>query len=231
MKVAIHQPNYLPWIGYFSKMAQADVFIIFDTAQFSRDSYTQRTKIRTKDGWTWLTIPISKQFHFQPIQNIAIPGLDWRKKHINSIQANYAKSPHYDETFIKEYFESPFPTLSQFNEHGIQYFKDKFDIRTKIIRASELPITESTSSTDLLIKMIKYVGGDVYISGTGGKKYQDETQFGRENITIQYNEFKPESYKQRWGGFEPFMSVIDLYFNLGQEGSIEFISSSKNGFG
>ena len=94
MKVAIHQPNYMPWIGFFQKMALADIFVILDTVQFSKDSYTQRTKIRTKEGWIWLTVPIEKKYHFKPIKDIPLPhDTKWLKKHKMSILSNYSKGP------------------------------------------------------------------------------------------------------------------------------------------
>jgi hypothetical protein len=218
MKVAIHQPNYLPWIGFFQKMALADIFVILDTVQFSKDSYTQRTKIRTKEGWIWLTIPIEKKYYFKPIKNISLPEDEkWLKKHKMSIVSNYSKCKFIDTEFINEYYSGKFESLQRFNERGIFYLKDKFGIKTEIVRANELDIDANLKSTDLLVDVMKKVGGNVYISGLGGGKYMDEEKFLMNNIKLEYFEFIPLEYPQRWDGFEPYMSAIDLLFNLGNE--------------
>ena len=226
MKVAIHQPNYLPWIGFFQKMALADIFVILDTVQFSKDSYTQRTKIRTKEGWIWLTIPIEKKYYFKPIKDIHLPQDEkWVKKHKMSLISNYSKCKFVDDEFVDEYYSysGKFEKLQEFNEFGIVYLKEKFGIKTEIVRASELDIDDNLKSTDLLVDIVKKVGGDIYISGLGGGKYMEEGKLLMNNIKLEYFEFKPFEYPQRWGGFEPYMSTIDLLFNVGE--------SSKKLFG
>ena len=226
-KVAIHQPNYLPWMGFFQKMALADIFVILDTVQFSKDSYTQRTKIRTKEGWIWLTIPIEKKYYFKPIKNIHLPqDKKWLKRHKMSIISNYSKCKFVDDEFVNEYYSGKFEKLQQFNERGIFYLKDKFRIKTEIVRASELDIVDNLKSTDLLADIVKKVGGDVYISGSGGEKYMDEGKFLMNDVKLEYFEFKALEYPQRWDGFEPYMSAIDLLFNVG-EGSKKFFEQLR----
>ncbi len=217
--VAIHQPNYLPWIGFFQKMSLADIFVILDTVQFSKDSYTQRTKIRAKDGWFWLTIPVEKKYYFKSINDVYLPRDNkWMRKHKMAIMSNYVRSIFFDKKFIDKYYcNNKFLKLQEFNEFGIFYLKDKFGIESKVIRASELRLDKNLKSTELLIEIVKKVGGDVYISGIGGKKYIEEEKFEKEGIEIKYFEFKPFEYPQRWGGFEPYMSAIDLLFNVGEK--------------
>lgn len=219
-KVAIHQPNYLPWIGFFQKMALVDIFVILDNVQFSKDSYTQRTKIRTKEGWIWLTIPIEKKYYFKPIKDIPLPQDEkWLKKHKMSIISNYSKCKFVDDKFVNEYYSysGKSEKLQEFNERGLFYLKDKFGIKTEIVRANELDIDANLKSTELLVDIVKKVGGNVYISGLGGGKYMDEKKFLMNNIKLVYFEFKPLEYLQRWDGFEPYISAIDLLFNLGNE--------------
>jgi len=221
--VTIHQPNYLPWIGFFQKMALGDIFVILDTVQFSKDSYTQRTKIRTKEGWVWLTIPVERKYYFRPINEVCLPRNEkWKKKHKIAIISNYAKAPFFDKNFVDQYYCNGITKLQEFNEFGIFYLKDKFGIETKVVRASELGINEGLKSTELLIEIVKRVGGDVYISGVSGKNYLEEEKFEKEGIEIRYFEFKPFEYPQRWEGFEPYMSAIDLLFNIGDKSKTIF---------
>ena len=216
--VAIHQPNYLPYIGFFQKMALSDIFVILDNVQFSKDSYSQRTKIRVPYGSIWLTIPIEKKYNFKLINEVQLSSNNiWIKKHKLSIVSNYSKSPFFDKAFIERYYQNSFKNLQEFNEFGILYIKKRIGINTKIVRASELDINENSKSTDLLVDIVKKVGGDIYISGLGGRKYMAEEKFLENNIKLEYFEFKPFEYLQRWNGFEPYMSAIDLLFNLGNE--------------
>jgi hypothetical protein len=217
MRIAIHQPNYLPYIGFFQKMALADVFVMLDTVQFSKDSYTQRTKIKTKDSWMWLTIPIEKKYHFNKIRDISLPNENkWLQKHRLSIISNYSKCKYFDTKFIDDYFNSiyKFEKLQEFNEFGIFYLKEKLEIKTKIVRASELNINPNLRSTDLLIDIINKLEGDTYISGCGAKKYLNKSEFIRNNIALKFFKFKPFEYSQRWSGFEPFCTALDLFFNI-----------------
>lgn len=225
--VAIHQPNYMPWIGYFQKMALPDIFVILDTVQFSKDSYTQRTKIRTKEGWIWLTIPVEKKYYFKPINDVCLPENNkWMKKHKTAIISNYAKAPFFDKKFIEQYYCNEITKLQEFNELGIFYLKNKFGIETKVVRAGELGIDNDLKSTELLLEIVKRAGGDVYISGMGGKKYIEKEKFEREGIEINYHEFKPFEYSQRWEEFELYMSAIDLLFNMGEK-SKELIKTNQ----
>lgn len=214
-KVAIHQPNYFPWIGYFQKISFADIFIILDNVQFSKDSFTQRTKIRTKDGWMWLTIPIEKKYHRDTIENILLPEDNkWKKKHWMSIISNYSRSKYYQDhqNFFEELYSDNLKRLQLFNEKGILYLMDNFELDVDIHRASEFDL-DDLRSTDLLVELVKSVGGDCYISGKGGEKYMIESKFKEENIKLEYFKFEPFEYPQRWDGFMPYMSAIDMLFN------------------
>lgn len=226
MKVAIHQPNYLPYIGYFQKMAEADIFVLLDTVQLSKPSYTQRVKIRTKDAWIWLTIPIEKSNNFKMIHEIRLPGdSKWKIKHKNSIEKNYSKSPFFDKNFIDFYYTLSLDNLSDFNEAGIRYLQEKFNIKTKLVRASDLNLDEELASSDLLIEIVKRTGGSTYLSGPSGKQYLDKETFFENNIHIEFFEPEIQQYPQRWPGFQPFMSAIDVLFNLNAEKGREYIDT------
>jgi hypothetical protein len=215
MKIAIHQPNYLPYIGFFQKMVHADVFVLLDNVQYSKDSYTQRVKIRTRNGWMWLTIPIEKSNNFKKISQITLSNYNkWRLKHKLSIIANYSKTPFFDKEFIDRYYELTTPDLVDFNEFGILYLQKKFKIKTKILRATQLNLDNQLAQSDLLIAIVKELSGSTYISGSSGRKYLNEKKFYENDIQVQYFEPKIQGYTQRWPSFQPFMSAIDLSFNI-----------------
>ena len=219
--VVIHQPNYMPWIGFFSKIAKADIFIILDTAKFTKNGIIHRNKIRTKESWTWLTIPIENKYKGMAIKDVYLPrDRKWWGKHWRLILGNYGKANHfaeYKDFFEKIYSGKNYTRLQELNEVIIFYLFECFDIQPRIIRSSTLNLEPSLAKTDLNLEIAKQVGGDVYISGMGGKKYLEEEKFEKEGIEIRYFEFKPFEYPQRWGGFEPYMSAIDLLFNVGEK--------------
>lgn len=218
MRIAIHQPNYLPYIGYFQKMSMVDIFVLLDNVQFSKDSYTQRTRIKTKDGPSWLTIPLEKKSHFRLIKDIELPSSPvWKKKHNRSLIANYSRSPFFDRSFVNDYYTKRIAGLSEFNEYGIQYIRRAFGINSKIIRASDLDINPELTSTDLLIKILNLLGATAYVSGVGGSKYQDPTLFEANEIQLIYHKFSPFEYMQRWEDFLPYTSALDLLFSVGSE--------------
>ncbi len=225
--VTIHQPNYLPWIGFFQKISKSDIFVILDTADFTKNGIIHRNKIRTKEGCTWLTIPIESKFKGVAIKDVPLPDdRTWWGKHWRMMVGNYGKANHfedYKDFFEKIYSEKKYTKLHELNEAIILYIFKCLDINPKIIRSSELKLDPSLSKTDLNVEIVKQAGGDVYISGMGAKNYLEEEKFKKECIELRYFEFNSFTYPQRWEGFEPNMAAIDMLFNLGE--------SSKESFG
>ena len=225
--VTIHQPNYIPWIGFFRKVSMADVFVILDTALFTKNGVIHRNKIRTREGWRWLTIPISSRYKGVPIKDVPLPeDRKWRSQHWSILRGNYGKTPYFEENmdFFEEMYENmPYKTLGELNEGVIRYLFDVFDIRPEIRRSSDMGIGEGLGKTGLNLEIVRKAGGDIYISGMGGKKYLEEEKFEECGITVRYFGFEPFEYPQRWPGFEPYMSAIDLLFNVGGKKGGELI--------
>ena len=224
MIVAIHQPNFLPWIGYFYKMYKSDIFVFLDNVQFSKNSYQNRVKIKTSQGAQWLTLPVFHKFG-QLTKDVRINNNEkWKEKHLKTIELNYKKAPYFNQIYdllVKVYTNNKWELMTDFNIELITAICNFLDIKTKTIRASSL--NTSGSATELLIDIVKKVGGDIYLSGKGGMKYQNENRFKEENVTLIYTNFKHPVYPQLWGEFIEGLSIIDLLFNCGEE-SIYIIS-------
>jgi len=215
MIVSMHQPNYLPYLGFFQKMANADLFIFLDVVQLSIGGYTRRVRIRTKEGSDWLSIPMDSANRFRSIDEaVLLPDVRWRKKHRNLLSANYDQAPFYDREFVEAYYREPFTTLREMNEYGISYLAKRLGITTKTIRASDLPIDRTLKSTELLVEVLSRARAKVFISGSTGRNYLDETKFAEAGIELSYADFHPHPYPQRWPGFVPYLSAIDLVFNV-----------------
>ena len=219
--VAIHQPNYIPWIGFFDKVAKSDIFVFLDTAAFTKNSIIHRNKIRTKKDWKWLTIPISKKFVDQPINQVEIEDRKWWMSHWYQIVDNYSQATYFEKhkKFFEELYRTKDPsTLAQLNQKIILYLFEQFNIHPKILFASELDLPDDIHKTELNLEITKCVGGDVYLSGQGAKKYLDENKFKDDKIGLKYHVFKHPVYEQVYSPFIPEMSAIDLLFN--EEGKI-----------
>jgi hypothetical protein len=226
--VAIMQPTYLPWSGYFGLMHHVDLFIILNSVQFSRRSWQQRNKIKTMNGEQWLTVPVlSKGKRNQSISEVLIDrSRDYPRTHSRSLELNYKKAPHFDEHSIRifEIINSGHELLSELNIEMINAIKDMLTIRTPIIQSSEL--VGVGEKANLLASLCARVGATEYISPPGSKTYLDKSEaFDKRNIAVRYFKFHHPQYSQLFGNFSPYMSVIDLLFNCGSD-SLEIIASS-----
>jgi len=229
MIVGIHQPNYLPGQNYFAKIIRCDKFILLDTVQYTKNNWTNRNRIKTPQGAQWLTVPIIVKGRMgQIIKDVQInPRENWAKKHFKAIYMNYNKSPYFKKysDFFEQVYSRNWENLSELNIFLITNICQFIGIKTPLIKASDLPPTD-LSSTELLVKLVKEVGGDSYLSGPGGKKYMDINIFKKNSISLFYHHFSPPTYKQRYGDFIPNLSIIDLMFNEGDR-VLEILKSSS----
>jgi hypothetical protein len=226
MRVAIHQPNFLPWLGYFYKMVQADIFVILDNVQYEKNGYTNRCQIKTPQGPHWLTLPVQRNFP-QMINEAELANYERENKRIlKTICQNYQKAKYFNYLFVelKKILEKDWEYLSALNIELLKFIKDKLEIKTRLEIASDYNL--SGKSTDLLINLCQIFNGDVYLSGGGGKKYQDEESFKRFGIKLEYLDFIHPTYSQLWGNFILSFSIIDLIFNHGPN-SLEILLSGN----
>jgi hypothetical protein len=218
--VAGHQPNYLPWIGLFSKISKSDFFIVGDIFSVGRKSSFSRNKVRTNSGWGYLTVPVGGKVMGKRICEIAAPSdKAWQKIHWETIHKNYAHTNYFKDhkDFFEETYRKDYTSLCQMNLDIILYLMTCFDIHVEVIRASEMALDSSLPITELIIAMVKGAGGDTYLSGPSGKDYLRFEKFSHLGIGLNFFRFDHPVYKQRYSGFEPFMSAIDLLFNTGPQ--------------
>ena len=219
MIAAIHQPNYLPYLGFFDKMMQADVFVIYDDAQFNKGDFQHRNKIRIFNGWKWLTVPVEKEC--LPIREIKIKNevknknLTWNESHLSNIYNNYKEAPYYlsYNNDIETIYAKKHEKLIEINIDLINFLKSAFEIETNILFSSELNLT--SQSTQRLVEIVESVGCDTYLSGAMGHNYLNVPLFRKKNIDVKFQDFKHPTYKQCYEGFCPNMSAIDALFCTG----------------
>jgi len=222
MIIAGHQPNYLSYLGFFHKITMCDVFVIVDTVQYVKRGpfgWINRNKIRTPEGWIWLTVPVlSKGKYTQNIIDTMIDNAKpWEHKHWRSINLSYQKAPYFNlyKDFFQKLYETKWGKLADLNEAVIRYIISALGIKVEITKTSL--IKAEGNGTDLIIDMCKKLGADTYVHGKHGKDYIDPSKFADNNIKCIYQEFNHPVYHQVYEPFIPEMSIIDLLFNHGPE--------------
>jgi hypothetical protein len=215
--VAIHQPNYLPWLGYFYKMANCDVFILNDYALHSSSSFTHWNKVKSSQGAVKLTVPLSKRE--VRIRDVVIcEDGRWRKKHWRTIETCYRSSPfwaQYAEEF-QSIYARPWEKLYDLNVALIKLIRKHLRIHTPLLVATELDSYTGTG-TEPMVNVCRALGADVYLSGFGAKNYMDEDMFMQAGISVRYYDFAHPTYRQQYGAFIDKLSSIDLLFNHGED--------------
>ena len=233
MLVAMHQPNFLPWLGFFYKFAVADLMVICDTLAFSKGSYTQRVNIKTCAGPRWLTLPVLHTGTVgEAILNLRCGGRpDWRLRLTEALRGNYLASAHY-ESFAREIGElilSSEDNLAQFNYCLIRYLSDKLNVQTPVTFSSSLHVPPQANATDWIIAVAKCVGADSFLSGSGGAKYQHEEGYSRDGVRLVYTDFTHPVYPQLHGEFVSGLSAVDLLFNCGPDAGAILRGSGTRG--
>jgi hypothetical protein len=231
LRVAIHQPNYLPYLGFFHKIYISDVFVILDTVQFVKSgplAWMNRNKIRTSLGWMWLTVPVLTKGKFPVIIKEALidSTKDWRRKHFNAIYVNYHKSEYFDRYsgFLENLYKREWDSLALLNEEIIDYIIKLLEIKTKVFKASELGAKGQGS--ELLIDICKRVDAQEYVYGKHGEDYMELDKFEQNGIKPVLQNFSHPVYKQLYEPFVENMSILDLLFNKGSD-SIDVLAEAK----
>jgi len=172
--MAGHQPNYLPWLGFFDKMSKCDIFIIEDDVQFVYHEYHNRNKVKTSNGIRWLTVPVKEGRKRKKISEVLISnGKNWSKRHWLTIKYNYGKSPYWNEfcDFFEETYHKKWNKLIDLNLYLIQGVMEFLHIEKELVRASSLNV--SGKKNDLIIAQCKTLGAKTYLSGVGARTYLD----------------------------------------------------------
>lgn len=232
--LAGHQPEYLPYIGYFYKMMCADIFVLVDHVQYGKKQFQNRNKIRNangSDGWAWLTIPVITHARYdQKICDVKICNeTNWREKHFKSIYYAYKGTPFFEQyiTVFQDIYSKSWENLADLNEALILAIIGLLNLKIKVVKSSSYDI--SGERTDMLIDLCRKIGANGYLSGEGGRNYVDESKFKEAELSHQFSEFKHPIYQQKFKPFLPYMSIIDLLFNHGQKSMEIILAENKEG--
>ena len=228
MRVTILQPSYLPWLGFFEQMHRSDQFVLYDDVQFTRRDWRNRNRIRVQEGSVWLTVPVIQKNKYE--QSLLETKIDnstsWKRKHLESIRCHYSKTPFFDLYFpwCEKTFNREWNFLLDLSLETIQYLKEELKINTPLLRSSELG--ESGNKSERLISICKQLGATQYLSGESARNYISEKDFSDQGIGLEYQNYQHPEYPQRYEGFVPFLSTIDLLFNCGDK-SMGFLKQTN----
>lgn len=218
MKVSIHQPQYMPWLPYFSKIQKSDLFILLDTVDFQKNGLQNRNQIKTAQGEHWLTIAVKQQLG-QKIQDVQINNsIDWRHKHWQTLQQCYGKAPFFKvyQHELEAFYAREWLLLNDLNIELLAMMLRWMGIQTPVKRSSQMNATGSAS--DLVLNLCLEVGATQYLSGIGGKNYLDTEYFAYAGVDLVYvPAVLPSSYPQLFprAGFINHLSALDIVFNCG----------------
>ena len=231
MIISAHQPAYLPWFGYIHKILISDKFILLDEVQFEKNSFINRNYIMSKNGPILLTVPLKLKDHLQKrIVDIEISGhIKWQKKHFNSIYLNYKKSSYFKNhiSFFEELYEKEWTYINELNNEILLYILKCLNIRTQIIKMSELSI--EGKKNELIINCCKSLGAKKFIFGENGKEYADLKSAKKNKINYLFQIFDSENcYSYRKMKPDKNLSILDPLFNLDNNRIKDLLISSGN---
>ena len=230
MIVSIMQPAYIPWLGHFDRIAKSDLHVVLDNVTMDKNSktkFTNRNKIRTPHGWSWLTVPlksVSKSSEVL-INEIEIASdNNWNEKHLRAIQFNYSRSLYYSQysDYFQYFYNKKWDLLQPMLVESSKYILNELKIATPIVLSSELSVVSKKS--ELILDICKKLDATAYLSGPFGRDYLDKEAFYRAGIELQFHDYTHPTYKQPYNGFEPYMSTLDLLFSHGDD-SLEILKS------
>lgn len=230
MIVSINQPAYLPWLGYFDRIACSDVHVVLDNVQFEKNSFTNRNRVRTAQGSAWLTVPVQTSGRFGSLDIATLKIADdprWAAKHWQTISQAYARAPFFaaHRDFFAGQYARHWDYLAALVAPTTDYLLDAFGIRTPLHRASALRATGKKD--DLVLAICRELGATVYLSGPLGRDYLDEAKFAAAGIAVRYADYAHPTYPQAHPGFVPFMAAIDLLFMAGPEAGAILRTSTR----
>ena len=228
MIVAIHQPNYAPWLGYFHKIAQSDTFVFLDDAQYSRGSYTNRVRIGRAGNAVWLTQPIKREFG-GAISETKFSDDNWPEKHLDTLKGTYQSAPAFSEAWpmVQAIWQQvPHEFLADANRYIVEALATAIGLRPQFLTASQLPTDGATGDERLArIMLAAAPDGGIYLSGEGGSGYQSPETFSNAGYELRYAGFQHPEYSQNNKPFIAGLSILDALFNVGTDATRRLIGA------
>jgi len=231
MNVVITQPMLFPWVGLIEQVRLSNIFVFYDDVQFSKGSFTNRVQIKTSQGMCWMTVPIEKTSSAMPIKDVKICyKQNWQSKHFKLLQQSLAGAIYLKEALdlVDSVYAKNHKYIGQLAKDSMMSLIKYFELLggRKFLDINELEVPGSGSGR--VLEIVKKVGGNVYISGNGGKNYLNHAEFERFGVNVRYVNYEMQQYLQQHGQFTPFVTGLDLVANCGKSGAIAIKSTATD---
>ena len=221
MRLTIHQPEHMPWLGVMYKLTRVEFLVILDNVQFRKNYFGNRNRVMGPQGPTWVTVPVRLAGHTaSTYRDIEIgPDPKWRKRYLGILRDGYRKHPFFERYFpgYQEILERPWTHVAALNEEILRFLCRQIDLDIPMVRASELDLPEARS-TELLLHICRKVGATEYLAGSQAGNYMQEELFDREGVRVLHTDFVHPTYPQQGNGeFISHLGSLDLLMNCGPE--------------
>lgn len=226
LRLVITQPMLMPWHGLFSQLLLADRVLVYDDVQLPHGGgasrgFMSRVQIKTPKGTEWLSIPVQRAGQgAQRICDAVVGATDWRRQHLARIEQAYRKAPFFRRVFdeiVIPIYQNESPHLADFLTGSMEAIAAVLGIATPFERSSRGDWAGELSSTDRVVEICRRLGAGDYLSGNGGMGYLDYEPFERNGVRVNYLSYRLRPYAQLHGEFTPYLSLIDLLFNVGPD--------------
>jgi hypothetical protein len=243
---------YLPWLAFFDKLVRAEVFVLLDSVQFERNSFTNRNLVKTANGPVMLTVPVGLRGHLgSTIARTPVADDNWRRKHLKTIEQAYARAPRAAELMpeLAELYDgrriggqaegrglvghvcaerlAAYGSVGELNEQHLRFWMQTLGIKTPLVRSSDLDLAETEVGSDLILAICRKLDADGYISGPLGRAYIDEARFARAGVDVEFQAFPHPTYQQLHGDFVAGLGIVDFVLNGGMAHQIRYAGLDK----
>ncbi|MCH9698199.1 MAG: WbqC family protein [Gammaproteobacteria bacterium] len=232
MKIAILQPGYLPWLGFFEQMALVDLFVYMDDVQYTKRDWRNRNKINRRGSEVMLTVPVVKPRRDTLIKDVDISNtVNWRRSHLDKIRDSYRYAPYFHKFFngISKLINSDVTSLCNLNVKLVDWIRNEIGIETPIVYSSEVP-KGGSAKNERILEICKYFDADILYDGASAKNFIDEEFFYTNEIKVIFQNYVHPVYSDRKEGFLPYMSILDLLMFEGDHSKSVILSSPAPSF-
>lgn len=218
--IVISQSMYFPWVGLLEQIRLADVFVHYDDVQYSKGGFSNRVQVKGINGIGWMTLPLRDYHLGQRIDEVMLDDrTDWRSKHREMLRQAYRKAPFRDEmlNLVDRVFADEAATVADVSRRSMMELAVYFGLdRPRFLSSDTLPIPGASS--ERVCDIVDYLGGNIYVTGHGARKYLNHELFEDRGISVEYMHYQRTPYPQLHGDFTPYVTALDLVANRGPQG-------------
>jgi hypothetical protein len=218
-----------PWVGLLEQIRLADVLVFYDDVQFSKGSFTNRVQVKTPSGVQWMTVPLRDLKLGTVIDEVqTVPVLQWREKHLALLERSLNGAPYSNDAFLmaREIYTLEHQSIGHLARASMLALGDYFGLLQGKVILDVRDLCINGSGSQRVLDIVRAIGGDIYITGHGARKYLDHEAFEESGINVHYMHYECQPYPQSWGEFTPYVTALDLLACLGRNGKDKIVSTS-----